>query len=575
MLATATLVAAAGTPAMADAGDPFDTTVPAVFIGQGGGGATGLYTAVTDGDGAVAFQADGEAASVQYNAMGFNPDDGYIYAAVIGGPHRKKVARIGQQGAFTFVLGPDGNDLVLPEAGNAGVIGDDGLFYKAFDGRNWLEISQVTDPSGATNGLIDIVEITVDGTSANPGVDLVWMDGYLWTVLTAKNEPSSEMMRIDPADGTAQIFPMPELIGGKYGAMWIYGNGNLGVSDNTNGNVTQIEVSDPAGTPTFTTIVTQAGPKSSNNDGTSNRAVPVDLALTKTMPAQAELGSTVTIILAVENLSSTPSSGYVLTDTLPAELTGAATSNPACTIANNVLSCAEPALPAGESAEVILTATLAAPLGECVTNQAAVLGNERDGEPGNNTATATTCAPGMPDLALTKTASSTSVLPQGSVEYTVTVANVGGSPSGAFTLTDNVPEGLTDLTSGDCSIAGRQMTCTGDALAAGDSIDFTMSATVTAAAGTCLTNTATLDGEASETSIDNNTASARICVAEVETAAAVEDEAGEGGTDDGGTGDDARGLAYTGFAGGPLAALSVGLVALGAGLLALRRRLIG
>jgi uncharacterized repeat protein (TIGR01451 family) len=61
------------------------------------------------------------------------------------------------------------------------------------------------------------------------------------------------------------------------------------------------------------------------------------------------------------------------------------------------------------------------------------------------------------DLALAKVASTSLMQPDGSVVFTVTVTNQGTVPSGAFTVTDTLPDGMTPTAAsngGDISVAG-------------------------------------------------------------------------------------------------------------------------
>jgi len=81
--------------------------------------------------------------------------------------------------------------------------------------------------------------------------------------------------------------------------------------------------------------------------------------------------------------------------------------------------------------------------------------------------------------------------------YTLNLSNIGTAATTAVsTITDTIPAGLTigTLPAG-CSAAGQTVTCTVPAgLAAGGSTNFVIPVTPTAAAGTSVTNTATVSG---------------------------------------------------------------------------------
>lgn len=78
---------------------------------------------------------------------------------------------------------------------------------------------------------------------------------------------------------------------GQFGAAWTYGNGDVGFSNNNSGNIYEIRIGGTATSPTFTTVISQSGPGSSNNDGTNAPGLSTDLAVTKTAsPAMVDPG---------------------------------------------------------------------------------------------------------------------------------------------------------------------------------------------------------------------------------------------------------------------------------------------
>ncbi len=144
-----------------------------------------------------------------------------------------------------------------------------------------------------------------------------------------------------------------------------------------------------------------------------------------------------------------------------------------------------------------------------------------DSNPGNSTATSP-IEVGPPaagsDLAIAKTASPSTAVPGQTVTYTVTVANVGTTPSsGAVTVTEKPAAGLTiTALSGagwTCTVA--TLTCTrSDALAPAASypaITVTTTVGASVAPGT-VTNSAVVSG-GGDPSNANNTASSPITIA--------------------------------------------------------------
>ena len=131
----------------------------------------------------------------------------------------------------------------------------------------------------------------------------------------------------------------------------------------------------------------------------------------------------------------------------------------------------------------------------------------------NDSASDPTTIIAVADLTLTKTHTGSFLQGQIGATYTLTVSNIGGSPtSGSVTVTDNVPIGLVPTSAAGagwtCSIAGQDVTCSrSDALNAGASYPaITLTVNVAPAAPPSLTNTATVSG-GGEINTDNATAS--------------------------------------------------------------------
>ena len=193
------------------------------------------------------------------------------------------------------------------------------------------------------------------------------------------------------------------------------------------------------------------------SDVTNITAVAPDLTITKshTDPfAQGQTGDTYTITVA--NAGNGPSSGAVtVTDLLPAGLTATGftgTGWTGCTappvVGPNPLTCTRSdVLPNGTPyPPITLTVSVAANAPAQVTNTAMVSGGGETNL-GNDTATdLTNVTPVVlvPDLTITKTHMDPFAQGATGDTYTITVANAGTGPtSGAVTVTDTLPAGLT------------------------------------------------------------------------------------------------------------------------------------
>ncbi|WP_168798330.1 DUF6923 family protein [Nocardioides sp.] len=128
---------------------------------------------------------------------------------------------------------------------------------------------------------------------------------------------------------------------------------------------------------------------------------------------------------------------------------------------------------------------------------------------GNNDATS---SPGLPaDLEIEKAGPAWYVA-GGQVSYTLTVTNNGPGVSSGQTITDTLPDGLTDITPPTgCTVADQTVTCVNGRLAIGASVEYTLTASAPNPATTCLTNQATVLGNEADGVDGNNEDSVESC----------------------------------------------------------------
>lgn len=157
-----------------------------------------------------------------------------------------------------------------------------------------------------------------------------------------------------------------------------------------------------ASTPgTYTNEPADFAPVGLNKPGPAQLIVSsdVDLAVVKTGPATVQVGQAFTYQIVVTNNGPGVSSGWTVTDTLPAGMINPSTSTPGCTITGSQLSCTGGALASGASSTITVTGT--APAADTtLNNTATVSGNDPDPNPGNNTSTVTTLAVPLIDPAI-------------------------------------------------------------------------------------------------------------------------------------------------------------------------------
>ncbi|HEX4943522.1 MAG TPA: IPTL-CTERM sorting domain-containing protein [Usitatibacteraceae bacterium] len=243
-----------------------------------------------------------------------------------------------------------------------------------------------------------------------------------------------------------------------------------------------------------------------------------DIAVFKTHAgdfAQGQVGAAFTV--TVTNVGGAPTPGVVtVTDDVPAGLTptAAAGAGWVCNIAGAAVTCSRSdALAPGASYPPITVIVNVAPTAPAsVTNTAtASVGGDVDAT-NNSSSDVATILPG-PDLTISKSHASSFLQGQVGAAFTVTVSNGGGIPtSGAVTVTDNVPAGLTPTAAAGagwvCNVAGASVTrVRSDPLAPGASYGpITLTVNVAPDAPPSVTNTAIASG-GGDVNAANNTAS--------------------------------------------------------------------
>ena len=437
-------------------GPPFDPDQASVLIAQAepapgcpGGTGTQLFRGLqiedADENVTVEYNEIGPISCVQYNSIGFDAVDGYVHGVAsnsYGGVVVNEIVRIDADGTVT------GTGVVLPVS-DSGRPYNIGVYVPLSPTSGELVVaagcgvgtaSYITVPlSGGGAGTPDAVGPPVShpftrganmpaGAPIVPNLaDWVYLDGYLWGFSTNTNNTPSGLYlyRLDPSNGELSRTPLPAGFNGigtsSFGGQWVYGNGNIGLSDNVTGMLFQVRLVDADGKaytggsamPSVQFVgesiqgVTVTGliMKSSGNDATSTPGLPVDLALTKSVSvgdgASGTAGSfwsldgpvDVTYTLVVTNDSvHNVSSGWILDDPLPdgVTITGfavdstAASSGASCHITSSAVTCAgSQGLKPSESITITLTGTVSG--SDLVTNVATVTGNDKDPDPDNNT----------------------------------------------------------------------------------------------------------------------------------------------------------------------------------------------
>ncbi|MBF6621747.1 MAG: DUF11 domain-containing protein [Patulibacter sp.] len=234
-----------------------------------------------------------------------------------------------------------------------------------------------------------------------------------------------------------------------------------------------------------------------------------DLVIGKSAsPAVYQPGGELTFTLAVENRGPDTAVAPVVVDTLPADLTVVST-DPACAVAGQTITCTLPTLAAGASRNFAVTTRVATTATACIPNAAAVDSDTYDSVPANNF-TSICVPPAQSDVSIVKTASPTPVVPGEDVIYTLVASNAGPHAAVQTVVTDKLPSELEFVSASDgCVNAGGTLTCTIASLAAGASQEFTVTMKAPSSLADCPRNSATISSLTADTDPSNN--SATVC----------------------------------------------------------------
>ncbi len=261
-----------------------------------------------------------------------------------------------------------------------------------------------------------------------------------------------------------------------------------------------------------------------------------DLAVTKTLLAGPVVaGRAARFGLGVTNAGPSPSSGVVVTDTLPAGFTfDPATSGASCTADGQEVTCSLGDLAPGASTSVVVGVTTDPALGDGTSsgNQATVTSASVDPSPADNTTTLAVPVVRRADLRTIKTSNVDVLVAGGAIEYTVLVQNLGPSNASSVVVTDQLPPALTlrsaAVTSGagTCTDDGTTVTCDVDALAVGASSTITIVADAdpALAQGTLIANSAAAAAAETDPAPTNNVSTNSTSVAVVSGLTVVKDD---------------------------------------------------
>lgn len=278
--------------------------------------------------------------------------------------------------------------------------------------------------------------------------------------------------------------------------------------------ILRLAVTDLCGRTNFTAVVVVVEPLQQ-----------ADLSLSKTGTASVQLNGTVSYNLTVINQGPSLVSGAVVTDLVPANLTGvtwscSASGSSSCgsvsSGSGNSIVLTSGSLGIGAAHQLTLTVTGTASTAGTITNTGSVAPPAGIVDPvsNNNSASQPTVILPPVDLRLTKTAPA-EIFSGSSYSYTLDVSNLSAIPATSLVLSDVLDPALTYVqatgSGWSCGYAAalRRLSCNLAALAAGATSTLTLTVTPSGTPGELLSNTATVTNlDAPDSDGTNNSATA-------------------------------------------------------------------
>ncbi len=244
-----------------------------------------------------------------------------------------------------------------------------------------------------------------------------------------------------------------------------------------------------------------------------------DLGVVKSAsPSSATAGGQLTYTFTTTNYGVSGATGVVLTDVLPPSVhyVSCTSSQGSVFLNNGTFTAQYGSLANGATATTTMIVTVDAGTSGSITNTATVAGNETDPNQSNNTSTVVTPITKMIDLAITKTATPEPAKAGGQLTYTLNVVNNGPANGTGVTLTDALPASVhfvsCTTSQGNVFLNNGTFSAQFGSLAVGATATTTILVTIDAAAAGTITNTASVAGNETETTLANNTASVNTTV---------------------------------------------------------------
>ena len=291
--------------------------------------------------------------------------------------------------------------------------------------------------------------------------------------------------------------------------------GNIAAGGSKSFTLTANVAASAQGNITNNASVTSETPDPDSNNNSTSETVAIDASsdlsititddTTNAIAGQDEITYTVT----VNNAGPSDATNVQVTESLPSGVTLVSTNGCTPEDPNGVPTCSLGTITANSSKQFTITVAVDAGTVGTITNVASVSSDVMDGNASNNTASEDTLVSSTADLSVTKSDDADPVFSgRSQITYTVTVHNAGPSDAVNVYVTDNLPTGVTFVSTNGCDEDPNGIPgCTLGTLPANSSASYTIMVDVDDETIGLITNAATVGSDTNDNNSSNNTAS--------------------------------------------------------------------
>jgi uncharacterized repeat protein (TIGR01451 family) len=291
-----------------------------------------------------------------------------------------------------------------------------------------------------------------------------------------------------------------------------------------------LNVTAPGGSSlTSTAFASSTTPGETNSSvmQTTSVTAGADLQLTSLgSPNPVAAGGLVTFTLTATNAGPDASSALSIADVLPPNVTYVSSSGSGwgCSAAGSNVTCTRSGTFAnGASSIVSIVGQLQSSINGNITNSATLSAAVPDGNPSNNTTTASVAVTAGADLRITKSALPSPMIGNAAATFTLAPRNAGPDAASSVSVSDTLPVGFTGIaasgTNWICNVvqATRAVTCTRASMPSGATNDITITATapdnsVVPSGGMSTSNTGSISASTTDPDPTNNSGTVNFTI---------------------------------------------------------------